>query len=296
MRRIDALAVILLAIGLCAPAGSSAQTKLPAQTKKAPPAKKAAPAKQAKAAPTNAQIREQMRDFLLTAEIVSSRDIGTGVTRPRRLTLTKNGVTHDAAFQSVNARKPTENGGGGKTELNFVDSYRYNLAAYAVAGVLRMDDMMPVHVERTWRGETGSLSWWLDGVMNESERIKQKIEPPNPLAWINQRQRMLVFAALVGDTDRNTGNVLFTPDWQLLMIDFTRAFRLQATLPNPKDLGRIDRPLLSRIETLTRDAINTAVGKHLEDQEIDAVMKRRDVLVAHYKKLIAERGEAAVLY
>jgi hypothetical protein len=295
MRRTDALVVVLLAIGLCAPAGSSAQTKPPAATKKAPPAKRA-PARPSKPAAPSELSREQMQDFLLTAEIISSRDIGTGVTRPRRLTLTKNGFTHDAAFQSVNARKPSENVGGGKTELNFVDAYRYNLAAYAVAGVLRLDHMMPVHVERTWKGEAGSLSWWVDNAMNESERIQKKIEPPDPLAWINQRQRMLVFAALVGDTDRNTGNVLITPNWTLLMIDFSRAFRTRSELPNEKDLGRIDKGLLTRLEALEASAVTTAVGKHLTKEEIAAVMARRDRLVKHYRTLIAQKGEAAILY
>ena len=33
--------------------------------------------------------------------------------------------------------------------------------------------------------------------------------------------RMRLFAQLIADTDRNTGNVLITSDWKLWMIDFT---------------------------------------------------------------------------
>jgi hypothetical protein len=132
--------------------------------------------------------------------------------------------------------------------------------------------------------------------MDEGERLKKKVEPPNATEWNHQMYRMRVFAALTRDTDRNTGNVLITPEWKVMMIDFTRAFRLQTDLLYSKDLAKIDRALLPRLEALTRDAVKQAVDDQLTGPEIDAMMKRRDAIVAHFKKLIAERGEAAVLY
>lgn len=252
-------------------------------------------------APASAALtRAQMRDFLLTAKITRSRDIGKGVTSPKRLTLTDGTVTHDAAFQAVDERQSvaTLKGGGrsAAVEMNFVDAWRYNLAAYALAELLGLDHMMPVHVERRWSGRVGSLSWWADTLMEEGERLKKKIQPPNPTDWNNQMYRMRVFAALTRDTDRNVGNVLITPEWKVMMIDFTRAFRLQTELIYAKDLGKIDRALLPRLEALTKDGIKQAVGDYLTTPEIEAVIKRRDVIVPHFKKLIAELGENAVLY
>jgi hypothetical protein len=81
-----------------------------------------------------------------------------------------------------------------------------------------------------------------------------------------------------------------------MMIDFTRAFRLQTELLYGKDLAKIDRALMARLEALTKDGVKQAVDDQLTGPEIDAVMTRRDVIVAHFKKLIAERGEKAVLY
>ena len=124
--------------------------------------------------PPAAMSREQMRDFLLTAEVVSFKEIGKGVTRPKRLTLTKDGFTHDAAFQSVNEQKQS-NQVGNSIELNFVDAYRYNLAAYAIAGLVDLEHMMPMYVERKWRGQTGSISWWVETMMDEGERLKKKM-------------------------------------------------------------------------------------------------------------------------
>jgi hypothetical protein len=244
--------------------------------------------------------RAQMRDFLLTAKITRSRDIGKGVTSPKRLTLTDGTLTHDAAFQAVDERQTiaTLQGGGrsAAVEMNFVDAWRYNMAAYALAEQLGLDHMMPVHVERRWNGKVGSLSWWADTLMEEGERLKRKIQPPNPTDWNHQMYRMRVFAALTRDTDRNLGNVLITPDWKVMMIDFTRAFRLQTELIYAKDLGKIDRALLPRLEALTKEGIKQAVGDYLTTPEIEAVLKRRDVIVPHFKKLIADLGESAVLY
>jgi hypothetical protein len=257
-------------------------------------------AQTAATAPAPQLTTEQIKHFLKNAKIVSSRTTNKGVTAPKRVTLTDGVVTHDAIFQSVDERKMIANLGGGarqtSTELNFVDSYRYNLAAYALAELLGLDYMMPVYVERRWSGSTGSMGWWVTTMMDESERLKKKIQPPNPTEWNNQMYRMRVFTALVRDTDRNLTNVLITPEWKVFMIDFTRGFRLQPELMYNKDLAKMDRALWAKLETLDRDTVKQAVGDSLTGSELDAMMKRRDLLVAHFKKLIAEVGEDKVLY
>ena len=78
--------------------------------------------------------------------------------------------------------------------------------------------------------------------------------------------RMRVFSALVRDTDRNLTNVLVSPEWKVIMIDFSRAFRMQPELQHVSDLGRIDRRLLARLESL--DARCRQEGdRGLPDQE-----------------------------
>ena len=243
---------------------------------------------------------EQQKDFLKTAKVVRTRSTSKGVTAPKRLTLSDGTNTHDAIFQAIDDKQTVANlGGGGRqssTELNFVDSYRYNLAAYALAGLIGLDHMMPPYVERRWNGQTGSMGWWVTTLMDEGERLKKNIQPPKPMEWNYQMYRMRVFTALVRDTDRNLGNVLITPDWKVMMIDFTRAFRLQPELQHTKDLNRMDRALMPRLEALDRAAVKKTVGDWLTNGEIDAMMKRRDLIIAHYKKLIADLGEDKVLY
>lgn len=131
-----------------------------------------------------------------------------GVTSPWRLTLSDGTLTHDASFQAIDEHKANVTLASGRTEMNFVDSYKYNIAAYALAELLGLDDMLPVYVERSWQGNSGSLSWWLPVKMDEADRVKQKIAPPDPDAWDNQMHKIRVFDQLVYDDDPNLTNYL----------------------------------------------------------------------------------------
>src|SRR6266852_6807212 len=91
--------------------------------------------------------KEQIKQFLLTAKVVDSRPAAKGITHTWQLTLSDGALTHDAHFQPIDEHKSEMKLAKG-TELNFVDSYKYNIAAYALAELLGMDDMLPVYVER----------------------------------------------------------------------------------------------------------------------------------------------------
>ena len=145
--------------------------------------------------------REDMAKFLTTAKVVGHHDIDKGVTHPVRLTLSDGTMTHDAAFTLVDEHKEVMQLDSGRTELNFIDSYKYTLAAYGIAEILAVDDMMPVTVPFQWDQHKGALSWWLDVKMDEGERMKKKLEAPDLNEWGAQVYRMRVFAALIGDTD-----------------------------------------------------------------------------------------------
>ena len=235
-------------------------------------------------------------EFLRLAKVVRSRAIGKGVTAPTRLTLTDGVVTHDAAFQAVDERKgQADLGPRGGVEFNFADSHHFNLAAYVIAGMLGLDTMMPVTAHRTWNGKEGTITWSIDDSIDESTRLKEKRNPPNPLAWNHQMCKMRVLR--VSRRQRsNLGNVLITTsDWKLWMIDFTRAFRLWSELKYPADLHQIDRTLLARLRELDPAAVKAATAHCLTPFEAEAVMKRRDLLVAHFDQLIKSKGSGAAL-
>ena len=79
------------------------------------------------------------------------------------------------------------------------------------------------------------------------------------------------------------------------MLDFTRAFRPGDELQRPNDLRQIDRAFFEQLQALTKDGIEARSGAFLRGKEIDAVLKRRDVIVDHLNRLIETRGESLVL-
>ena len=275
-------AVVALAV-VCTGGASRAQT-VPAR----------APAAQVASAAT--LDRGAQAEFLRTGKVVRSRQLSSGVTSPYRLTLDAGGVVHDAAFQSIDERRTQADFGAKGVELNFTDSHHFNLAAFTMAGLVGLDGMMPVTVHRTWNGREGTITWWIDDAFEERTRLKEKRQPPNALAWSHQMHKMRVFGALVGDSDRNLGNVLITGDWKLWMIDFTRAFRLWPDLKYPADLSQIDRTLLARLRALDADQVRAATAHCVSPFEVSALMKRRDALVTHFDQLVKEKGAGAVLY
>src|SRR5208283_3914146 len=240
--------------------------------------------------------KEQIKQFLLTAKVIKSHESSKGVTHTSRLTLSNGTITHDASFQPIDEHKPVMKLQSGTTVFNFVDSYKYNLAAYTLSEMLGIDDMLPVYVERKWQGNMGSLSWWLPVTMDEADRVQKKIQPPNQQAWNNQMYRVRVFDQLVDDTDANLTNVLIGPDWQIWRIDFTRAFRTSKDLRNPADLVRCERHLCEKLKQLNGSEVAEKTKNYLTKEEVHALMARRDKIVEHFDALIKEKGEEQVLY
>lgn len=240
----------------------------------------------------------QMKEFLSNAKVIASKHTSKGITSPFRLTLSDGTITHDAAFQAIDERMAKKEFADHTTEINFVDSYKYDIAAYELARLVGLGDMMPVTVERKWEGKTGAISWWLPVQMDEATRIARRLVPPDPEAWNKQMYKKRIFAELVYDTDPNLTNVLISADWHMWMIDFSRAFRLykQIRLPENITASKCPRQLLEKLRALNREEFAQKVGKILTKAEINCVMGRRDRIVKIFDGLVAKNGESEVLY
>jgi hypothetical protein len=248
------------------------------------------------AADEPALTKEQMKQFLLTAKVIKSGPAHKGVTNTLRLTLTDGTITHDAHFQPIDEHAMMKELASGRTEMRFVDSYKYNIAAYELAAMLGLDDMVPVYVERNYDGKKGSFGWWLPVKMDEADRVKQKIPVPDLDSWNKQMYRVRVLDQLVYDTDANLTNVQIGEDWKIYRIDFSRAFRLYKDLQSPKDLAQCDRQLFTKLKALDGNELAVRTKGFLTKQEVQAVMTRRDKIVDHFQKQIAEKGENEILY
>jgi hypothetical protein len=243
-----------------------------------------------------AQMTNEAREaFLLTAKILQTRGLSMGVTNSQKAHMSDGATEHEAHIQSIDEAKARFEGANG-SEINFRDSYKFNVAAYRLAKLLDLD-MVPPSVERKVAGKSSAVTWWVDhAMMTELDRRKKKQEAPDRNAWNKQMNIVSVFDELIYNVDRNMGNLVITKDWDIWMIDHTRAFRLHKNCPKLANIKQIDRNLLDNLRKLTREMLKHQVGEYLRMPEIDAVLARRDAIVKHFEDRVAQNGEATVLY
>lgn len=233
---------------------------------------------------------EQKEEFLINAKLIQTHAAKKGITGTVRATLSDGKITHDAHIQTIDEQKARFEGMSG-TEMNFRDTYKFNIAAYRLARLLGLETMVPPSVERSYQGKSGTWTWWVDDVLgDEGDRLKKRINPPNMDQWARQTHIKRVFDQLIYDMDPNVGNTLYDKNWRLWMIDRTRAFRMYTTLQNEKLLERCDRQLLARLKQLDENAVRTELSQWLRPLEIKGLMARRDRIVAFFEK----RGPASL--
>lgn len=240
---------------------------------------------------------EEMEKFLLTARIVRTRTIETGINDTSRATLSDGTITHDAHIQTVDVSRTTFVPSRGPIEMNFKDTYRYNIAGYRLARLLGIKNV-PMSVERYVGRSNAAVTWWVDDVLMDEGARQKKGTPKewDPERTSSQIYIMRVFDELIANQDRNLGNLLWTSAGQMWMIDHTRAFRTTSTLKNPNVLLRCEKSLFDALRALTLESMTKAIGNWLEKPEIEAVLKRRTAIVDLFDAKIKQRGEQLVLY
>jgi hypothetical protein len=141
--------------------------------------------------------------------------------------------------------------------------------------------MVPASVARTVDGKPSSIDWWVDGVlMDERERVDKNIQPPDQARWRGQMDTIRVFDQLIYNMDRSQENLLITTNWDVWMIDHTRAFRKWTSLRNAAAITHCKPQLLQALKNLRRDDVTRDMGDLLTGAEIDGMMARRDLIVA----------------
>jgi hypothetical protein len=242
-----------------------------------------APATQAAASaatPNDAAIEE----FLLKAQVLKTKGIAKGVTGSLRATLSDGTMTHDAHIQMIDESKREFQTGKG-TEFNFRDSWTFNVAGYKLDRLIGMN-MVPVSVSRRYQSKPAAFTWWIDDVaMDEGDRLKNKIAPPDSTSWNKQMQLVRLFDQLIYNMDRNMGNLIITKDWHVWAIDHTRAFRTHETLKVPENVTRCDRQVFEKLKQLDKDSLKREMDSMLDEWQIRSLLARRDLIVKRLESL-----------
>ncbi|MCG6926223.1 MAG: phosphatidylinositol 4-kinase [Acidobacteria bacterium] len=223
----------------------------------------------------------EFEEFLRTAPIERFKDIGSGVTGAQRAFFRPGGL---AASAAVKVLPPRFRG-------DFFESYKSEIAAYELDHILGLN-MVPVTVERRIGDHLASVQLWAAG-RPLSAIGKQAPRRPGEWSWQVRRQR--VFDDLIANIDRTTENIIVDDDWNLILIDHSRAFAVDR-MPNEKQITRIDRELFAALEALDEETLRERLRPWLfDDGALRALLGRRDKIVTKLERLIEERGEAAVL-
>ena len=235
--------------------------------------------------------------FLRTAEIKKITRIPTGVTKPKQLLLEKDGVAANAIFHDHHVIDHDVRLDSGDYVRDFRDSHLNQVAASEVGRLLGFTNVPPT-VLREVNGKKGSVGLWIENTINELDMSEQGRTPPEERVHrINRiKDDMRVFDNLINNFDRNRTNILYDGNWQLWLIDHTRAFGQEKRLPNPKVLRRCSVSLWEKLQVLDADLLTRVVGPYIGKRRVAAVMARRDKIVSHLQKRMASEGRDAVLF
>lgn len=215
--------------------------------------------------------------FIAAAPIERFEDLSVGVTHPRRAFLRPGGLVESVAWKVLPP---------GRVSGSW-ESYKSEVAAYEMDKLLNLG-MVPVAVEKQWKHEIGAAILWLTPVRSWKEvRYKEK-----PDIWNRQMVRMKMFDDLIGNNDRNLGNLVVDDQWNVFLIDHSRAFVTDKDLP--AKIEHVDRALWNRMLALDEPALTPVIRKWVGRAALSAVLARRDRMRDVIAKLVQTNGERAV--
>jgi hypothetical protein len=221
--------------------------------------------------------------FLLEARIVAVKDLGTGVTHPKKITLTRGERTAFGVWKSVDEESTSPSATRTRRDdLFFRDRWQHEVAAYRLDRLLGQG-LVPPTVARELEGHPGSLQQWVDDSFTERQRVERGVTLSDAASFGVASSRMHAFDALIYNVDRTQENVLITePHSRLWLIDHSRAFRLTPRLPALGSRGPLVVPpeTLAALRALDVDATRAALRGLLTERQIAGLLARRERLLA----------------
>jgi hypothetical protein len=223
----------------------------------------------------------EIEDSLRTDPIERTTELPVGVTKSSRVFFASGGPVASATVKHL----PMGRRGG------YWEAHQSEIAAYLLDRLLRLD-MVPPTVERRVGPDLASVQLWVGGC-----KVIKDVDQsacPKPVEWAKQVCRQRAFDNLIANIDRNAGNILVDDEWNMVLIDHSRAFSSNS-MPFDKELTRIDRAFFEKLKSLDEPSVMTQIRPWLmSDGQAREILKRRDKMVKKLTDAARKRGEAAV--
>lgn len=228
----------------------------------------------------------EMETFLRTAAVTGRGPGPAGRTNAWKLTMEAHGLTLPAMFKYIDRPRPDA----------LADSWRYDLAAYALSKYLGLDHVPPI-VGRTVEGVAGAVQAFVSGARSLADRREMRLEPQDREAYDRSLADLTVFQALVNDDCGNEKDTLVRDeDGRIFRIDFSEAFAPDKGDRSGCQVRRCSSTLYGRLLAWDDRTVASYMVRYLNREEIDALNSRRNLLVRKIRSLIKTLGKDRVLF
>jgi len=238
-------------------------------------------------------------EYLKTAEITGDEQMRSreAVTNPYVIQLEKDGVQRQALWKNPEGRM-----------RGYLEGWQWEIAAYRLSKYLGLN-MVPPTVERRFKGDRGSCQLWIDAWISLKDKYDKKIDVPSIKVFYWNRALYLqrAFDNLIANEDRHQNQFLITKDWRMILIDHSRSFRTSNRFTKnliydekykegARLMKQLPRDFVDKLKSLNQEITKDIVGEYLTEEEIEAVLMRRDLIIDWINNRIEKLGEDKVLY
>ncbi|HUP25944.1 MAG TPA: hypothetical protein VNB06_23785 [Thermoanaerobaculia bacterium] len=223
-----------------------------------------------------------IEELLRHGEVVASKELGEGITRPLKVTLLHEGRQLDAIWKPLGRFNPAS-----------LERYEAEVAAYRLSRYLGLD-MVPPTVPRRIGNRLGSVQMWVHGY-KQAAKVEGTPQSQELGDWTRAVARMRFFDELIDNPDRHAANYLVDDTWNVVLIDHSRAlyFDNRGPMRQAEPPNRFDRSLVDRTRELDMPELQALLGDLFSKSELRNVLHRRNVLLAHVDDVVSARGELA---
>jgi len=137
---------------------------------------------------------------------------------------------------------------------------------------------------------------YVEGCFRLSTHKKIDIKPPDQGEFEHALQEVSVLENLTYCVRDEKDILIHEKTWYVCRVDFSEAFAPEMDLIPGSEITRCSRNLYKGLLDLSSDDVHSKLSIHLNDDEISALMKRRDLILEKLNGLIKEKGEDEVLF